>query len=59
MMAASASSGPEANTTPGGDTSCTFKTAPNATYFGRVRDVYSNAAGDYTLTIAERPPGDG
>lgn len=49
--------GTQANTTPGGDTSYTFKTAPNATHFLRVRDVYSNAAGDYTLTVAEGPNG--
>jgi len=51
--------GTQANTTPGGDVSYTFKVAPNTTYFLRVRDTYSNASGDYTLTVAERPPGDG
>jgi hypothetical protein len=49
--------GTQANTTPGGDTSYTFKAAPNTTYYLRVRDVYSNAAGDYTLTVAEGPNG--
>ena len=50
--------GTQANTTPGGDTSYSFKIAPNATYYLRVRDVYGSAAGDYTLTVAEGPPGD-
>ncbi len=51
--------GTQANATPGGDTSYAFKVAPNETYYLRVRDHYSSAAGDYTLILAERPPGDG
>ncbi len=51
--------GTQTNTTPGGDVSYTFKVAPNATYYLRVRDTYSSASGDYTLTVAEGPPGDG
>jgi len=47
------------NTTAGGDTSYTFKVKPNTTYYVHVRDYYSDAAGDYTLTVAEEPPGDG
>jgi len=47
------------NTTPGGDTSYAFKVKPNTTYCVRVRDYYTSAAGDYTLTVAEEPPGDG
>ena len=51
--------GTQGNTTAGGDTSYAFKVTPNATYYLRVRDIYASAAGDYTLTVAERPPGDG
>jgi hypothetical protein len=47
------------NTTAGGDTSYTFKTKPGGSYFVRVRDYYTGAAGDYTLSIAAAPPGDG
>ncbi len=47
------------NTTAGGDTGYAFKVKPNATYYVRVRDYYSGAAGDYVLTVAEEPPGDG
>jgi hypothetical protein len=47
------------NTTAGGDTSYAFKVKPNTTYFVRVRDYYSSAAGDYTLTVAVAAPGDG
>jgi hypothetical protein len=50
--------GTQGNTTSGGDASYTFKAAPNATYYLRVRDIYGGAAGDYTLTVAEGPPGD-
>jgi hypothetical protein len=50
--------GTQNNTTPGGDAAYTFKVAPNATYYLRVRDVYGSAAGDYTLTVAEGPRGD-
>jgi hypothetical protein len=46
------------NTTPGGDVSFNFK-ATKAAYYMRVRDYYTSAAGDYTLTVAEAPPGDG
>ncbi len=51
--------GSQYNTTDGGDISYAFKAAPNTTYFVRVRDYYGKAAGDYTLTVAEKPPGDG
>jgi hypothetical protein len=47
------------NTTAGGDTSYVFKVKPNTTYYVRVRDYYSDAPGDYTLTVAEETPGDG
>jgi hypothetical protein len=46
------------NTTPGGDVSFNFK-ATKAAYYIRVRDYYTSAAGDYTLTVAEAPPADG
>jgi hypothetical protein len=46
-------------TTAGGDSSLTFKVAPGATYYVRVRDYYTDAAGDYTLTIQKAPPSDG
>ena len=49
--------GTQANNTPGGDASYTFKATPNATYYLRVRDYYGSAAGDYTLTVAEGPNG--
>ena len=51
--------GSQRNTTPGGDVSYSFKVAPETTYYVRVRDYYGSAAGDYTLTVAQRPPGDG
>ena len=51
--------GTQANNTPGGDVSYTFKATPNATYYVRVRDYYGSAAGDYTLTVSEGHPGDG
>lgn len=47
------------NTTAGGDTSYAFKVTPKTTYYLRVRDYYTSAAGDYTLTVAPAPPGDG
>lgn len=47
------------NTTAGGDSSLTFKVVPGATYYVRVRDYYTDAAGDYTLTIQEAPQSDG
>ena len=47
------------NTTAGGDASVSFKVAPAARYYVRVRDYYRNAAGDYTLTVSVHPPGDG
>jgi hypothetical protein len=47
------------NTTGGGDTSLPFKVKAKAAYFVRVRDYYSGAAGDYTLSITTGPPGDG
>jgi hypothetical protein len=47
------------NTTAGGDVSLSFKVKAQATYYVRVRDYYSSAAGDYTLTVAEGQPGDG
>jgi hypothetical protein len=47
------------NTTAGGDTSYAFKVKPKSTYYVRVRDYYTSAAGDYTLSVTEAPPGDG
>ncbi len=47
------------NTTPGGDTNYTFKLAPGGVYYVRVRDYYSDAAGDYTLTLSEEKGSDG
>lgn len=47
------------NTTPGGDVSLNFKVKPRTIYYLRVRDYYTSAAGDYTLTVTEAPPGDG
>jgi hypothetical protein len=47
------------NTTPGGDASLSFKTKANATYYVRVRDYYSSAAGAYTLSVSTAVPGDG
>jgi hypothetical protein len=46
-------------TTAGGDTSYAFKVKPKTAYFVRVRDYYTSAAGDYTLTVSEAPPADG
>jgi hypothetical protein len=51
--------GAKNNTTVGGDTSLAFRTKPKSTYYVRVRDYYSGAAGDYTLTVVKAPPGDG
>jgi len=47
--------GSNKNTTAGGDTSYTFKSKPHATYYVRVRDYYSGAAGDYTLSVTTAP----
>jgi hypothetical protein len=47
------------NTTAGGNASYAFKVKPKTTYYVRVRDYYTSAAGDYTLTVAVEPPGDG
>jgi hypothetical protein len=47
------------NTTAGGDTSYAFKVKPGTTYYVRVRDYYTSAAGNYTLSVTEAPPGDG
>ena len=51
--------GANKNTTPGGDASLSFKTKANATYYVRVRDYYSSAAGAYTLSGSTAVPGDG
>ena len=51
--------GSKSNTTPGGDASFSFKAKANATYYVRVRDYYSSAAGAYTLSVARGVPGDG
>ncbi len=51
--------GSNKNTTAGGDASYVFKVQPNATYFVRVRDYYSDAAGEYELTVSPENPGDG
>ena len=51
--------GSNRNTTAGGNTSHAFKVQPNTTYYVRVRDYYSDAAGAYTLTVATENPGDG
>jgi len=51
--------GSQYNTTGGGNISYAFKAAPKAAYYIRVRDYYGKAAGDYTLSIMEKPPGDG
>jgi hypothetical protein len=51
--------GANSNTTPGGDASLSFKAKANATYYVRVRDYYSSAAGGYTLSVSTAVPGDG
>ena len=51
--------GTSRNTTAGGDTSYTFKLQPGGAYYVRVRDYYSDGAGDYTLTLDEETGSDG
>jgi len=51
--------GHQLNKTAGGDTSYTFKAKANAKYFVRVRDYYSEAAGDYTMTVSTQAAKDG
>jgi hypothetical protein len=51
--------GHQLNKTAGGDTSYTFKAKANAKYFVRVRDYYSEAAGDYTMTVSTQASKDG
>lgn len=47
------------NTTAGGDTSFSFRVRPRTTYYVRVRDYYTGAAGNYSLTVSLSPPENG
>ena len=51
--------GHQLNKTAGGDTSYTFKAQANTKYFIRVRDYYSEAAGDYTMMVSAQAAKDG
>jgi hypothetical protein len=52
--AGKASLGSRHTTTAGGDVSHTLKVQPNATYYVRVGDYYSGAAGAYVLTVTAK-----